>query len=187
MMLLRDLIRRHGRMPDFIITDHGSDFESNDFQRVAKLYGGHIRYRAKSEPRGGAVLERLFGTINTEYIHNLDGNTKLMKYVRTVTKSVNPKYFTTWTIPALHGGFDYFFEKVYGCENHPALAGSPNDIFDKRIIETGERRNKWVRYDRFFKIETLPDVKPMGTRVVDLSRGVKVNHVYYMPIRMLHT
>ena len=179
MMLLRDLVRRHGRMPDFLIVDHGPDFESNDFQRVVKLYGGHIRYRPKDEPSGGAVEERIFGTLNTQFIHILEGNTKLMKHARTVTKSINPTNFATWTLPAFHGGLDYYFDKIYGDENHPALACSPIEAFNKRIIETGGRRNKMVRYDDFFKIETLPNVKRPGTRIVDISRGVKVNYIWY--------
>ena len=47
--------------------------------------------RPPAKSRFGSVIERMFGTTNTMFIHNLKGNTLIMKDVRQVTKSVNPK------------------------------------------------------------------------------------------------
>jgi putative transposase len=178
MMVLRDIVRRHGRMPEMIIVDNGKEFHSRAFKRVVRAYGGHLRYRPSAKPRHGSVLERLFGTLNTQVIHNLQGNTQLMKHVRTVTKSVNPGNFVEWTLPALHAGLDYFFELLYGTEPHPAHGEEPVKHFNERMIQTGMRLHRLVRYDRMFRIETCPP--PEGvTRIVDHQRGVKINHIWY--------
>jgi putative transposase len=179
MMVLRDIVRRYGRMPKMIITDNGKEFLSRQFKGVCKLYGCSVRYRPKAQPRHGAILERLFGTTNTEMIHNLSGNTQLMKYVRTVTKSIRPENFVEWTLPALHCGLEYFFERLYGADIHPAHGEKPVEYFKKRMIETGMRLNRLVRFDRIFLILTCPHPIDSDTRIVNVQRGVKVDYIYY--------
>lgn len=179
MMVLRDIVRRHGRMPDMLIVDNGKEFKSREFRRVCALYGCSIRYRPAGKPRHGSVMERLFGTTQSQLIHNMKGNTQLMKHVRMVTKSVNPKNFVEWTLPALHGALDYYFQNLYGTENHPAHGEGPVKHFKERMIETGMRLHRLVRFDRRFLIETCPAPDALGTRNVDGQRGVKVNHIWY--------
>lgn len=179
MMVLRDIVRRHGRMPEMIVVDNGKEFKSNAFKAVCKDYGCNLRYRPAGQPRHGSVLERLFGTVNSELIHNLNGNTQLMKYVRTITKSVRPENFVEWTLPALHGALDYFFEVLYGTENHPAHGEEPVKHFAERMAETGMRLHRLVCMDRTFRVKTCPPVDCAGTRIVDYQRGVKVNHIWY--------
>ncbi len=179
MMVLRDIARRHGRMPDMLIVDNGKEFKSREFKRVCALYGCSIRYRPAGQPRHGSVMERLFGTTQSQLIHNLSGNTQLMKHVRTVTKSVNPKNFVEWTLPALHGALDYYFSNLYGTEKHPAHGDCPMEHFVSRMAETGMRLHRIVQFDRRFLIETCPVPDAQGTRVVDGQHGVKVNHIWY--------
>lgn len=179
MMVLRDIVRRHGRMPDMIVVDNGKEFKSREFKRVCRLYGCSIRYRPAGQPRHGSVMERLFGTTQSQLIHNMKGNTQLMKYVRTVTKSVNPKNFVEWTLPALHGALDYYFENLYGTENHPAHGEEPVKHFISRMAETGMRLHRIVLFDRRFLIETCPAPDAQGTRIINGQRGVKINHIWY--------
>jgi len=179
MMLLRDIVRRHGRMPDMIVVDNGKEFKSRAFKRVCRLYGCSIRYRPAGEPRHGAVIERLFGITQSQLIHNLSGNTQLRKHLRMITKSVNPKNFVEWTLPALHGALDFYFEKLYGTENHPAHGEEPVKHFLRRMAETGMRLHRIVRFDRTFRIETCPAPDATGSRVVDGQRGVKINNIWY--------
>ena len=180
MMVLRDIVRRHGRLPDMLVVDNGKEFHSREFKRVCDLYGCSIRYRPAGQPRFGAVMERLFGTTQSQLIHNLSGNTQLMQHVRTVTKSVNPKNFVEWTLPALHGALDYYFDKLYGAEDHPAHGEEPVKHFISRMAETGMRLHRLVRYDRIFRIETCPaPLTKQGTRKIDCQRGVKIHHIWY--------
>ncbi|MGO9952291.1 MAG: DDE-type integrase/transposase/recombinase [Dissulfurispiraceae bacterium] len=179
MMVLRDIVRLHNRMPEMIVVDNGKDFHSREFKRVCKLYGCSIRYRPAGEPRYGSVMERIFGTAQSQLIHNLNGNTQLRKHVRTVTKAVNPANFVEWTLPALHGALDFYFENLYGTETHPAHGEGPVKHFVTRLAETGMRLHRIVRFDRRFLVETCPAPDASGTRIVDGQRGVKVNHIWY--------
>ncbi|MBL0210762.1 MAG: DDE-type integrase/transposase/recombinase [Holophagaceae bacterium] len=179
MMVLRDLVRRHGRMPEMLVLDNGKDFKSRAMQRVCQLYGCSIRYRPAGQSRHGSVMERLFGTVNTQFIHLLEGNTQLMKHARMTTKSVLPENFVTWTLTALHGAMDFFCKRIYGTEIHPAHGEAPLEHLERRLTETGERRNRLVRYDDTFRIETCPSPQEGDTRVVDGQRGVKITHIWY--------
>jgi putative transposase len=179
MMVLRDIVRRHGRMPEMLVLDNGKDFHSRALQRVCQLYGCSIRYRPPAQARFGSVLERLFGTLNSQFIHLLEGNTQLMKHVRMTTKSVMPENFEVWSLPALHAAMEYFCTRLYGTETHPAHGEAPIDYLERRWVETGERRNRLVRFDDTFRIETCPSPQEGDTRVLDSQRGVKINHIWY--------
>jgi putative transposase len=124
-------------------------------------------------------MERLFGTTNAQFIHNLQGNTRLMRHVRTVTKSVRPENFIEWTLPALHGALDYYASIIYGKEPHPSHGNGPVDYLVARLGQTGVRCNRWVSFDQTLMIETCPGPNGDDTRVIDGQRGVKVNHIWY--------
>lgn len=179
MMLLRDIVRRHGRLPEMIVVDNGPDFHSKSFKRVCELYGVNLRWRPKGRPRYGSVMERIFGVVNTQFVHNLRGNTKLMKHARSVTRSVRPSAHVEWTLVALHAALEFFFGRLYGDEVHPAHNETPNDRFVRLVHEAGARAHKWVRYDKLFRIETCPEPDAGCTRVVDQVRGIKVNNMFY--------
>jgi len=179
MMVMRDIVRRHGRLPETIVVDNGSDFRSKAFRTFCKLYRVGLRFRPKGKPRYGAVMERVFGTTNTQFVHNLKGNTKVMRHVRGVTRAVNPDNFVDWTLVALHGGLDFYFNQVYGESLHPAYDEEPNARFNRLVHEAGPRFHKWVRFDTTFKILSSPHADVYPTRIVDQVRGVKVNNAYY--------
>jgi putative transposase len=167
MMVLRDIVRRHGRLPGSFIVDNGKEFHSEDFKRVCALLGIHVKFRPAGKPRHGSVMERVFRTTNQQFIHNLAGNTKLMRHVRMVTKSVHPTQFASWTLAALAAGLDYYFGTLYGTEPHPAHGDGPDAHLRRRLSETGLRLNRLARLSRTFLIETCPMVDRKGTRVVD--------------------
>lgn len=179
MMVLRDLVKRHGRMPAMLVLDNGKEFHSGALERVCRLYGCSLRYRPSGTPRFGTVVERMFGTTNQQFIHQLEGNTQLMKNPRGVTKAVLPENFAAWTLPTLHGALEFYFQELYGKTEHPAHGETPSDHFRRKMQETGERKHHLVRFDEVFLIETCPPPPGAGTREVDHQRGIKVNHLYF--------
>lgn len=60
------------------------------------------KQRPAAKARFGSVIERIFGTTNTEFFYNLRGNTQITKNVRVVTKSNNPKGQAVWTLDELY-------------------------------------------------------------------------------------
>jgi len=70
MMLLADIVKRFGRLPDAVIHDWGSEFKSKDFKYALSALFIKRYVRPKSAPRFGAILERMFGIVTQEFISN---------------------------------------------------------------------------------------------------------------------
>ncbi|RJG07971.1 integrase [Noviherbaspirillum cavernae] len=179
MMVMRDMVRRFKRLPEFVVVDNGRDFMSATFETFLQVMGVHLRFRPAGQPRHGAVLERLFGRVHTEYIHNLAGNTKATKNVRMVTGKHLPVNFAEWTLEALYFGIEHWATDYYDQERHPALDCSPRDAFLRGQRESGTRAHKQVLFNQDFLIATCPPVDREGVRLVNRQRGVKVNGLLY--------
>lgn len=179
MMVMRDLVRRHARLPELIVVDNGRDFMSSAFESFLQVMGVHLRFRPAGQPRHGAVLERLFGRIHSEYIHNLSGNTKEMKNVRMTTGKHLPVNFANWTLGNLYYGIEYWATEYYDQERHVALDCSPEEAFVRGLRDSGVRPQRRILFGQDFLIATCPPVDRAGLRQVHNQRGVKVNGFLY--------
>ncbi|NMF99686.1 DDE-type integrase/transposase/recombinase [Aromatoleum toluolicum] len=180
MMLLRDMVRRYRRLPQFIVVDNGADFRCADFERFTELMRIHVRYRPAGRPRHGSVMERIFGRLHTEYIHNLAGNTKALKEVRRTTGKFLPSRLAEWSLGYLYYGIEYWAFTYYDNAPHSALGVSPCEAFDRSIASAGGRAHRIVTLTQDFLVLSCPTVGRVGTRKVDRQRGIKVhNHFLY--------
>jgi transposase InsO family protein len=178
MMVLRDCVRRHSRLPQALVVDGGREFDSVYFETLLARYECTKKTRPPAKARFGSVLERLFGTCNTQFIHNLRGNTQIMREVRQVTTSVNPKTLATWNLADLNARLvEYLFE-VYDQIVHPALGQSPRDIFAKGLEASGLRLHRLIPFNQEFQLCTMPST-PKLTATVSPGRGVKIHYIYY--------
>jgi putative transposase len=178
MMLIREIVRRHGRIPQIIVVDGGRNFESVYFESLLAFFECTKKVRPPAKPRFGTVIERLFGTTNTQFIHNLQGNTQIMKLVRQVTKSVNPKYHAVWTLPKFYEYLCAYCYEIYDTLDHPALGQSPREAFIQGLEMTGERSHRLIPYSEQFKLLTLPST-PKGSAKIVPCNGIKVRYIYY--------
>jgi len=178
MMVMRECVRRFGRLPRTIIVDGGAEFESIYFETLLARYEVTKMTRPPAESRYGSVCERLFGTTNTRFIHNLEGNTQLMKNVRQVTGSVNPKHRAIWTLARFYHRFREFAYEVYDNIDHPALDMTPKEAFALWTQRSGNRLHRLIGNLDEFKMFTLPTTRK-GTAKVSAGRGIKVNNLYY--------
>jgi putative transposase len=185
MMVKRECVRRHGRLPKVIVVDGGKEFHSVYFDTLLARYNLIKKVRPGAKPKFGSVCERLFGTTNEVFIHNLLGNTQIMKNVRQVTKEVNPKVHAVWTLEDLYKMMEKWCYEVYDTMPHSTLDDNPRQVFIKRIAKTGERKNTYIKYDETFKMLTLPTTKK-GTAKVKTGQGVKINYFYYWAEDLLH-
>lgn len=179
LMTVRDMVRRFNRLPEFIVVDNGKDFQSTAFESFLQVMGVHLRFRPAGQPRHGAVLERLFGRMHTEYIHNLAGNTKATKNVRMTTGKHLPVNFAEWTLESMYWGIEHWATEYYEQERHPALDDTPRATFLRGLKESGARGHKHILCNQDFMIATCPPVDRVGTRKVHSQRGVKVNDLQY--------
>ncbi len=61
-------------IPDVLYVDHGSDFTSKHLDQVAASLRFRIVYSAVARPQGRGKIERLFRTLNTEFLPELPGH-----------------------------------------------------------------------------------------------------------------
>jgi putative transposase len=178
MMALRICVLRYSRLPQTIVTDGGKEFASVYFQSLLAAYECTRKTRPPAKARFGAVVERLFGTANKQFVHLLIGNTQPMRNVRQVTKAINPKTHAAWTLPALYDRLTEYAYEVYDGNAHPALGQTPGEAFAAGVERGGERLHHRVAYDEGFKVLTLPTTR-RGVAKVQPGNGVQVNYIYY--------
>jgi putative transposase len=178
MMVLRDCVRRHARLPQFVVVDGGHEFESTYFETLLARYECTKKTRPPAKARYGSVLERLFRTCNTQFIYNLRGNTQITRNVRQVTRSVDPQERATWTLRELNERLNEYCFDVYDRMEHPALGQSPREAFGRGFEASGSRLQRLIPYDQNFLLSTMPSTAK-GTAMLCPGRGVKINHVYY--------
>ncbi len=176
MLLMREIVKRWGRAPQMVVVDGGKEFSSVEFETLlARLICGKKERTGK--PRKGNVIERVFGTTNTEFIHNLQGNTQAMRNARQVTKHMNPKALAVWHLEALHYNLQVFCYEVYDNMVHPALGSTPHEAMMHDFSQRGARRHQRVGFDDNFVKLTMPST-PKGTARVQ-ENGIKFHNLYY--------
>ncbi|PSF37983.1 integrase [Aphanothece hegewaldii CCALA 016] len=180
MMAIRICVQRFGRFPEWIVVDNGKEFKSTYFETLLARFEASKKHRPKDVPKFSSIIERWFGSQNTEFINNLRGNTQIMKHVRLVKKENNPKNLAIWNLEELYDylAFGYAYG-VYDRTEHPALEGmSPQEAFELGLAKTGHRPHQYIKYDEQFKILTLP-TNNKGTAKVIPGKGIRINYQDY--------
>jgi putative transposase len=178
-LVVRECMRRHGRLPQTIVIDGGKEFRSIYFETLTTWYRITVKHRPGAQPRFGSVIERLFGTTNTKFIHRLRGNTQIMKNVRMVTKANDPKRLACWTLRALDTVL-HNFQDWYNAQPHAALGNqSPDESWVEREAQVGRRAHMLATYDPEVFDFLAMATTPTGQATVQDGRGVKINNIYY--------
>jgi putative transposase len=178
MMIMRECVRRFGRLPQIVVVDGGKDFSSTYFETLLAWFECTKKSRPASESRFGSVCERLFNTSNSQFVHTLRGNTQVTRNVRQITRHNNPKGNAIWTLETAFLYMRAWAYEVYDTIEHPSLGQSPRDAFASGMIRAGERAHRLIPYNEQFRLLTLPSTAK-GTAKVYVGRGVKINRIYY--------
>jgi putative transposase len=179
MMVMRECVSRHHRLPQTIVVDGGKEFESVYFETLLARYECTKKQRPQAKARFGSVCERLFGVTSSRFIYNLIGNTQITKNdPRQVTNAVNPKDLAAWTYEALLERLFEFVYQVYDRMDHPALGQSPGEAFVVGIKQAGARAHRLIDNEEEFRLWTLPTTAKGKAKVIP-GRGVKINYLYY--------
>ena len=178
MMALRICVARFGRLPQTVVVDGGQEFESVYFDTLLARYCCVKKTRPGSKPRFGSVIERLFGTTNTEFIYNLLGNTQATKQVRQLTKETDPKHLAVWTLSDLYFFLKKWAYQVYDQSLHETLGATPCQIYLQGLSLGGERLSRYIPYNEEFLMATRPTTRS-GVAKVRAGSGIKIHYLYY--------
>ncbi len=178
MMVLRECVRRHSRLPQILVVDNGRSFNNVYFDTLLANFGVTRKSRPASQPRFGSVCERIFGTINSQFIHALCGNTKLTKNVREITEDRDPKKLARWTLENLVSRAQTYCYEVYDTAPHVSLGRSPRDEMAALLDGSGSRDHTLIPFSPTFQILTLPTTES-GVAKVHPTKGIRVNYLDY--------
>ena len=178
LLVLRECVRRHQRLPQAVVVDGGAEFAGLYFETLLARYECTKKTRPGAQPRFGSVCERLFGTTNTRFVHNLLGNTQGRQHGRPVTAAAAPKQRACWTLGRLAARLGEWAYDVYDTLEHPALGQSPREACAAGVARGGRRAHRWIPDDEDFRLATLPTTAK-GTARLQPRLGVKIHHIYY--------
>lgn len=178
MRVIRECVRRHGRIPKTLVVDKGSEFESTYFETLLAFFESHKKTRPGAKPRYGSVIERIFGVSNQALIHSLAGNNVALQKPREMSQSHDPRLLAVWTLPAFAQAFERYLERAYHAVEHPAHGMPPEQAMKVGLALAGNRGHTLIPYTQDLVVMCLPTTKK-GSAKVDSARGVKLNYVYY--------
>ena len=160
------------------MVDRGPEFGSVYFETLLTRYFVAKKDRPASQPRTGSVIERLFGTAQTEFVYNLLGNTQASKHPRHMTPQVDPRRLAIWTLERFSARLCQYAYEVYDQMDHPALGQSPREAFAQGIQLAGMRTHCLIPYSEEFLILTCPTTRTGGAKL-NAARGIVVNGLRY--------
>lgn len=175
--LLRDCVRRHGRLPETIATDCGSDFQSTFYESTLALYGVHKKDRPSGAPRFGGDLERLFGTLKTSILWRGAGSTHNDARGRSISPSHRSSALAEQDLISFYLELECaIFDQLNLHLRGEAL--DPPDVILRSGLETYPMSGVRVDLDQDFLVATSIDA-PAGMYTVDPSRGINVLGRWY--------
>ena len=175
--VLRDCVRRHGRLPEWIVVDQGSDFRSVFFETWLAEHEITKQERPTSAPRFGGGLERTLGVAKTELYGTLPGNSVNKKIIRSVSPSHRPQQTAALSLYDVYKKTEDYFFRFYN--QHPrGTATKAPSILRKEGLERYSCSGVRIHYDLEFIISTaLP--APSSSYPIDRARGIRIYDKWY--------
>ena len=90
-LVIRQCVRTHGRLPERIVVDNGSEFRSNYFSALLAHCSVDLMSRPVGHPRYGSEAERYFGQFKDLWLSARAGNGVNIREVRSVSGSHRPE------------------------------------------------------------------------------------------------
>lgn len=168
--LLRDCVRRHQRLPEMIVSDCGSDFESVFYETTLASYGVHKKDRPTAAPRFGGELERLFGTLKTCILWSRRGSTRNDARGRAVSASHRSDRLAEQDLIDFYHELDHAIFSQLNLHLRGERSNSP-DLAAAAGLAMYPMSGIQVAYDYDFMVATSIDA-PEKTYRVDRARGI---------------
>lgn len=182
-MVVRDCARRHGRLPETVITDGGSDFKSAHFLVMLATLRVVRCERPPEDPRFGQQVERLFKDFKDRFVRGLPGFGISIERARAVSSAFNAAKNSSLTLLEAFEAIEAFAFQGHNNGLKPGELSSRLAIRlknDKQYPHSGRR----VSWDLKFLIATSIESPDTGYKLWT-GRGVHVNDKWYSSPRLL--
>lgn len=176
---IRDMVRRHGRGPGFLIVDNGKAFNSVAFDKLCAALEISKVLRPPKSPRFGSEIESLFRTLDLELAHNMEGNTKFLPKTRELSESHNPRKLAVWTLQDFYPVLEeYLFEHIWNAPSRK-LGTSPRAAFERDKLVAPDTPDRAFVSPETQELLFCPEVDRKGSRMVEPGRGVSLKGLRY--------
>jgi putative transposase len=173
-MVIRDCVRRHGKCPETIVVDSGSDFRSDHFEAMLAGLSVNRAERPVEDPRFGKEVERIFGILKEKCLRGLPGYGLDIQQARKLSAAFKAKANADLTLPELTRIICAFAFSGYNVLGF----NSPADLraeFARNFCTVG---GKQVAWDRRFMILTAIE-PPSSNYKLWTGRGIRVFDRWY--------
>lgn len=161
--------------PDTIYLDNGPDFKSIEVKRmINETLKSNVKYRPVKTPNYGAIIERLFGTINSKLIHRLDGTRKSNV---TDLGDYKPEEEAKLTLNDIIEILTIYIVDIYHFSKHkslPLYANNPMARYIEGIEKAGYPEFIYSQDEEIYKIELMSTIERPYTR-----DGLRLNNIIY--------
>lgn len=182
-MVIRDCARRHGRLPEMIIVDGGSDFRSSHFFVMLATLKVVRCERPPEDPRFGQQVERLFKDFKDRFARGLPGFGISIERSRAVSAAFKAAESSSLTLLEAFEAIEAFAFRGYNNGPKPGETSSRYAIRQKaeRSYPHGGRKVSWdMKFLIATSIESPDDHYKLWT-----GRGIHVYDKWYSSPRLL--
>jgi putative transposase len=176
-MVIRDCVRRHGRLPEMLIVDGGQEFDSVHFTTTLAGLRVTRANRPPEDPRFGKEAERVFGVFKEQFARGLPGFVDDLANARKVSGGFSASKRAALRLPELLESLETY---VFSGYNFGPKSGSLDVRVDLRAQSdamfpfSGSR----LTWDTEFLIQTSIEA-PRDTHRLSPGRGVRVYSRWY--------
>lgn len=187
MMVLRDMVRRHGRLPLYTITDAGNDLKATIPEQFLAQHGCGHGIRPSGEPRFGNPVERLNLDIDAHLSKTTYGGNEVLKKPRMSSRSHDPRTLANLTVAQLAIRSEELFFHTYPYLHHDGLKQTPNSKRDEASLLQGTLWGKPATYNEQLVFQTLTRARKHGG-LMRMRDGIRLNgHNYFTSAISGHT
>jgi len=178
-LIIRQCLRAHGRLPEWLIVDRGADFRSEYFSALMSHCRINLMLRPPGHPRYGSEAERFFGQFKDLWLSCRAGNRVSVREVRSVSGSHQPQKLASLSLLDLWEDL-VEFSRWFDQYTAPSRTSSP-----AMLASEGLRRyscsGRILPYDETFVIASAVDD---GNYRVDPQRGLHIGDFHYWNPRL---
>ena len=172
--VMRECVRRNGKLPLEIIVDRGSDFRSVYFASLLANFSIKYTLRPSSHPRFGGEVEGLFGEFKKQWLTQREGNIADYKEARAVDGNKSPKKF------AILKPDDFYREINAYCIWRDNKSRGHNDKSARKRFDISQKEYsfipKQINYDSEFLLLTAVET---DNYTVNFQKGIHIRHLWY--------
>lgn len=165
-------------LPLRLTVDGGSEYKGLALGILAQAYRMEIDKRPTSRARSGAPVERSFGSLDTDLLYQLQGNTQTRKNVRQQTPETNPTFAAVHSISWLDGVIEEYNE-IIGARMDPARGEARIDVLQRGLRARHGTSIPHVAVDDRLRFLTMAPVERGGTRRISGTKGFTVGRETY--------